>query len=81
MEVQIWLEKVKKTHGQLRGIYIKVSILYQHCKEKPFVHGSLVRVSILTHCHSEAPVSPAVVDVDLLGFYPSLSRDGAVVSE
>jgi len=45
------------------------------------VHDSLVRVSILTHYHSEAPVSPAVVDVDLLGFYPSLSHDGAVVSE
>ena len=32
-------------------------------------------------CSSDAPMSPAIGDIDLIGFYPSLSRDGAVVSD
>ena len=30
---------------------------------------------------SDTPMSPAIGDIDLIGFYPSLSRDGAVVSD
>lgn len=29
---------------------------------------------------SDTPMSPAIGDIDLIGFYPSLSRDGAMVS-
>ena len=29
---------------------------------------------------SDTLMSPAIGDIDLMGFYPSLSRDGAVVS-
>lgn len=31
-------------------------------------------------CSSDTPMSPAIGDIDLIGFYPSLSRDGAMVS-
>ena len=40
---------------------------------------SLSKYFPVTHS-SDTPMSPAVGDIDLIGFYPSLSRDGAVVS-
>lgn len=41
---------------------------------------SLSKYVSVTHS-SDTPMSPAIGDVDLIGFYPSLSRDGAMVSD
>ena len=41
--------------------------------------SSLSKYVSVTHS-SDTPMSPAIGDIDLIGFYPSLSRDGAVVS-
>ena len=41
---------------------------------------SLSKYVSVTHS-SDTPMSPAIGDIDLIGFYPSLSRDGAVVSD
>lgn len=73
-------ESQKNTRAAQRDLHQGKYIYTSIARRSPLCMIHLF-VSILTHYHSEAPASPAVVDVDLLGFYPSLSRDGAVVSE